>query len=327
MSLITPTFGDQNKKPELSPQGDTGNAPVHIVAPHEPTTANPFVELGGALPQPMYGIGPTFQMPVVPAAEPAPLKVALIGTAPSSRLLAPFNDPSWKIWACSPGNMNNLPRADVWFEIHANLLWPECKHYGEPYLKWLSELKIPLYMQDQSQVKNALIFPRDELIKEFGPYFFTSSFAWMLGFAMMQGAKEINLYGIDMASHDEYMVQRQGTQALFVEAAKRGIKCWAPPESDIMQPPGLYGYSDVTQFGRKTLARRAELQSRINVCNQELAQAQNVVASKTADLRYLQGALEDTVYYTEIHLGTQDNGGTWYLDQLLAKARNPEKQG
>jgi hypothetical protein len=52
-----------------------------------------------------------------------------------------------------------------------------------------------------------------------------------------------------------------------------------------------------------------------------------VVASKTADLRYLQGALEDTVYYTEIHLGTQDNGGTWYLDQLLAKARNPEKQG
>src|SRR5882672_892663 len=67
----------------------------------------------------------------VPQEAKQPLKVALIGTAPSSRMLSPFNDPSWKIWACSPGNMGIMPRVDAWFEIHGNLHWPECKSYGE----------------------------------------------------------------------------------------------------------------------------------------------------------------------------------------------------
>src|SRR5262245_15109338 len=185
MSLLTPTFAD-NQRLEISPQGDTG--------------AN---LTGFQFPQ-------NIPVNVAPTAEPAPLKVALIGTAPSSRLLAPFSDPSWKIWACSPGNMNTIPRWDAWFEVHGNLLWPECKAYGEPYLAWLKQLKTPLYMQDQSLVPNALTFPKGELLKEFGPYFFTSSFTWMMAFAIMQGAKEVALYGIDMASHDEYIIQRPG---------------------------------------------------------------------------------------------------------------------
>jgi len=37
----------------------------------------------------------------------------------------------------------------------------------------------------------------------------------------------------------------------------------APYESDIMQPPGLYGFSEVTQYGRKLLARKAELDQRV----------------------------------------------------------------
>src|SRR3954468_23311721 len=45
----------------------------------------------------------------------APKKVAILGTAPSSRMLAPFNDPEWQIWSCSPGNMGCIPRFDRWF--------------------------------------------------------------------------------------------------------------------------------------------------------------------------------------------------------------------
>lgn len=325
MSLITPTFGDKNK-PEISPQGDTGAAPIRVEAPHEPLSASPWAGLGNhsmTVGQPLSLVPPT----VVPAAQTAPLKIALIGTAPSSRMLAPFNDPTWTIWGCSPGNMNVLPRVDAWFEIHGNLHWPEYKHYGEPYIAWLKELKVPVYMQNQFYVPNALTFPREELIKEFGPYFFTSSFAWMMAFAMFKGAKEIALYGIDMASHDEYIVQRQGAYHFFTEGAKRGVKIWAPYESDIMQAPGLYGYSDVTPFGRKSLARRAELLQRINAAKQDIAQHDAVRAQKAADLRYLEGAYEDTTYYVEIHLGVQDNNSAGYLDQLLEQSRNPERQG
>lgn len=249
-------------------------------------------------------IGPLTFNPVkitptlTPIEQPAPLKVALVGTAPSSRLLAPFNDTSWKIWGCSPGNMNALPRVDAWFEIHSNLLWPEHEAYGKPYLEWLRGLKIPVYMQDQSQVPNAMIFPWRELVAEFGDDFFTSSFAWMLAFAMREGAKEIALYGIDMASRDEYILQRPGFFYFRHEAQRRGIKISAPNESDIMQSPPLYAISDSTPFGRKILARETELKGRIA---QMTAQRDQL----TQQITYLQGAMEDVDYFKSIWTGAQ----------------------
>lgn len=237
------------------------------------------------------------------ATEPAPLKIALIGTAPSSRMLAPYNDPSWTIWACSPGNMGICPRVDAWFEIHGNLLWPENKHYGEPYINWLKQQTFPIYMQNQELVPNAIPLPKKELVKEFGPYFFTSSFAWMMAMAMLKGAKEIALYGIDMASRDEYILQRPGAYFFFEEGKRRGVKMTAPYESDIMQPPGLYGFSEVTQYGRKTLARKVELEQRVR----ELRAQRDGAAQQ---ITYLEGALEDLDYFNAIFGGVQDNSLT-----------------
>lgn len=232
-----------------------------------------------------------------------PLKVALIGTAPSSRMLAPYNDPSWTIWACSPGNMGALPRVDAWFEIHGNMLWPENKHYGEPYLKWLSEQQFPVYMQNQSFVARATPLPMRELVEEFGPYFFTSSFAWMMAMAMKKGATEIALYGIDMASREEYIIQRPGAYYFFMEGKRRGIKMSAPYESDIMQPPTLYGFSEVTQFGRKLLARKGELRSRVDSMKQQRD-------GLSQQITYLEGALEDVDYFESIFGGVQNNSLT-----------------
>ena len=287
MGALTPTFADQFK-------GNGSAAPV---------------------PSPMLNIpisGPVVSVSVnetitEPPKEPEPLKVALIGTAPSSRMLAPFNDLSWKIWVCSPGNMNVVPRVDVWFEIHGNLLWPECKAYGEPYIEWLKKQPFPIYTQDQSLVPNALSFPVDEIVKEFGRDFFTSSFAWMLAFAMHSGAKEIALFGIDMASREEYILQRPGFFFFRHIAHMRGIKVWAPNESDIMQSPGLYGYSEMKPFGRKILARKQELKDRIaQMEQQQLPQLEQQVVQTKHNISYLKGALEDLDYMESIWIGQGD---------------------
>jgi hypothetical protein len=254
-----------------------------------------------------------------PVTEVKPLKVALIGTAPSSRMMAPFNDPTWTIWACSPGNQGALPKVDAWFEIHGtNLLWPQNEHYGKPYIEWLKQQKFPVYMQDQSLVPNALIYPMRDMVKEFGPYFFTSSFAWMMALAMKQGATEIALYGIDMASREEYIIQRPGAYYFMIECARRGCKVSAPYESDIMQPPGLYGYSDVGPFGRKILARTTEIKERVNSMRQQRD-------SLIHNLTYLEGALEDLDYVTSIHAGVQDNSDISYLDRLREEAKDGGK--
>ena len=278
MPKLTPTFNDKAKE-------------MHILPEHEP--------LGESIWQVPDVPGEKIVNPATMGSEPH-LKVALIGTAPSSRMLAPFNDPSWQIWGCSPGNMGQLPRVDMWFEIHGNLLWPENKHYGEPYLNWLNQQTFPIYMQNNSWVPRAMALPVKELVDEFGPYFFTSSFAWMMALAMLKGAKEIGLFGIDMASRDEYILQRPGAYYFFMEAQRRGVKMTAPYESDIMQPPGLYGFSEVTQFGRKVLARKVELDQRV-------AQLKQQRDSAAQQMTYLEGALEDIDYFASIFIGAQDN--------------------
>lgn len=287
MGKLTPTFKDQQ----------SANGGLHIIPPHEP------------LP------GEAFQIPPqsasesakaeAPAAEVVPLKIALIGTAPSSRMLAPYNDPSWQIWACSPGNQGQLPRVDVWFELHGNLLWPENASYGAPYIEWLKTLTIPVYMQDQRYVPNAIAFPMQEMVKEFGKDFFTSSFAWMMALAISKGANEIALYGIDMASREEYFRQRPGFYYFKYRAEQLGIKVWAPNESDILQSAGLYGYSEVTPFGRKILARQKELKDRVAAAQQQISQLQHTVT-------YLQGAEEDVSYFEQIWtgLGSDAVGGS-----------------
>lgn len=286
MTILTPNFTQQQG--QTKPNGARRSREVpKIVAAHEPVAGTTAEAVPVNLP---------FQPGALPQALPQPKKIALIGTAPSSRMLAPFGDPSWTIWACSPGNQNILPRADAWFELHGNLHWPECQSYGLPYIEWLKRLTIPVYMQDKNYVPHAIVFPKEEMVKEFGRDFFTSSFAWMMAFAITQGAKEIALYGIDMASRDEYILQRPGFYFFRHMAEQRGIKVSAPNESDIMQPPGLYGYSDVTPMGRKILAREKELKDR-------LAGLKNEHARLTQNITYLEGAVEDIDYFKSIWLG------------------------
>lgn len=287
MTLITPTFQQGNGLGE------------HIG------------QLKGVFGEPFRLTPGTEVMPVPqPAPELQPLKVALVGTAPSSRLLAPFDDPTWKIWGCSPGNMNALKRFDAWFEIHSNLLWPEHEAYGKPYIEWLKTLKVPVYMQAEwpmqdgqltstkEIVPNAIPIPWRELVADFGEDFFTSSFAWMMAFAMHQGAKEIALFGIDMASRDEYILQRPGFYFFRHIARQRGVKVSAPHESDIMQSPPLYALSDSTPLGRKILSREQEIKGRIAAMTAERDKlASNIV--------YLQGALEDLDYFKSIWTGAQ----------------------
>lgn len=271
------------------------NGKVRIAAAHEPLPAEQWT-----LP-PVQLVFPKEQtVNIAPVAEPQPLKIALVGTAPSSRLLAPYNDKSWTIWCCSPGNMTGIPRVDAWFEIHSNLLWPEYRHYGEPYIDWLKKQTFPIYMQDNKLVPNALSLPMRDLVKRFGPYYFTSSFSWMMAMAIHVGCKEMALYGIDMASRDEYILQRPGAYYFFIRAKELGIKVTAPFESDILQPPPLYGYSEATPFGRKMHARKLELQNRLAPMRQQRD-------SLIQQIHYLEGALEDMDYILAIQGGVQNN--------------------
>lgn len=195
-----------------------------------------------------------------------PTGIAILGSHPITVDQAPFGDPSWAIYACSPHNVEHrtLPRVTSWFEVHDVV---EDATRSFQYLLALSKMPI-VWMRDQRALSSGLFvgaraYPERELrgtfviqkvkfenaagqtekrIVEipnndglFNPWMFTSSIAYMLAKAIIDceqhGIKRIGLWGIMQQSDSEYTYQRPGIQYFLGEAMRRGIKVVAPRES------------------------------------------------------------------------------------------------
>lgn len=219
-------------------------------------------------------------------------KIALIGSAPSSIALAPYNDPSWQIWACSPGAVPHLRRVDAFFELHR---WePGKPWFQNDYIGFMASLPCPVYMIEPVPViPKSEAYPKDAMLAKWGPYFFSSSLSWMFALAIEQGATEIGLWGVDMSAKEEYIAQRSACH-FWIDTAKRlGIKVTLPPESDLARPFPLYGFCEVDPMHIKLLARKAELDARVADCARREQEAQH-------ERLFLLGALDDVNYMLNI---------------------------
>lgn len=232
-------------------------------------------------------------------------RLAIVGTCPSSKMLAPYGDQGVDIWACSPDNAGGvLPRITRFFEVHGDLGLPGEQPWEHSYIGWLNraaaEGQFELVVQDLHLFPHGTVLPHEALIRQFGRLFFSSTPAWMMAMALAEGYKEIGLFGLDMSSRHEYVLQRPGMQH-FIELAEQrfGVSVYAPLESDLLQPPPLYGFNLSTPFGRKMEVRRQELMARIADLDKTIGQA-------THDRTYLQGALDDIDYQLQIWTGSRD---------------------
>ena len=185
------------------------------------------------------------------AVKPAPADsqqglagIAILGSHPATVGRAPFNDEGWRIYVCSPHNVEQrrLPRVTAWFEVHDPLEDPT-RAFG--YLKAVSEMPF-VWMRDKRALasghfKGARPYPDAEMKEKFCPFQFTSSIAYMLAKAICdceeQAIPEIGLFGIMQASDGEYVYQRPGIQYFIWEATKRSIKVKAPRESCLFDMP------------------------------------------------------------------------------------------
>lgn len=249
------------------------------------------------------------------------MKIALIGSAPSSVALAPYFDKSyaefaqgkqptyppapfideaWEIWGCSPGAFGVVKRATRWFEVHR---WEPGQPWFSPeYCQFLREFSGQVYTgQPIAEIKNHVVYPVDLVEETFSPYFLTSSLSLMMALAILEieGARKnpdhdpeedvIGFWGVDMAATEEYGYQRAGCQFFVVEALRRGIGVYVPPESDLLRPMPVYGICEWDHQYIKMTARAREFNQRKQNFEQQIAEA-------TANLRFLQGASDDLNY-------------------------------
>ncbi len=175
------------------------------------------------------------------------MKIAILGSHPATKRQAPFENPDWKIWACSPHNFEHgiLPRVDEWFEVHQPALCKKTR--TKPYQDYVRGMigKIPVWVRDKNEHPDALDYPEKELKARFGPFNFTSSIAYIMAKAIADivdartdedSDDEIGLWGIMQASENEYTYQKPGLQNFFQIAHDAGITSTVPEISRLFAP-------------------------------------------------------------------------------------------
>lgn len=273
-------------------------------------------------------------------------KIAICGFASSSRHLMPFDDPSWIV-----GGMNQLyrhiPRADYWFDIHAN--WREGNVEGTDHPRALTEIGFPVFMVERaSDVPNSVRYPMAHMLQKFGVDYFTSTVSYMIAWAIDQideavetrarqipavettnghqpvsladaaalvrslyAEYTIGIFGIDLIVGDEYDFQKACAEFWIAQADARGIQIVIPPQSALIKQRWRYGYQSEPDGGLLTLkdyqARQADLQ-------RKMAKLQETHARTVAELQTLDGALQEVQHHLAV-MDLRSKGGQIPLAQ------------
>ncbi len=171
-------------------------------------------------------------------------KVAIIGATPSYKE-APFNDPSWEVWSCNSlwrccSDSEGLFRGDRWFEMH-----PMDVQTAEE-LELIQRCPIPIYtLEDEtSHVPNSVRFPLERIRERIQHGYFTCTFAYQIALAIVEGFKEIGLYGVELGygTPRERLVEKPCVEFWMGLAWGRGIKISIPDSSTLAQHRYNYGY-------------------------------------------------------------------------------------
>lgn len=231
-----------------------------------------------------------------------PRKVAIVGTAPSSYPLAPFDDPDWEIWGTSR-LYHQIPRWDVWFELHGldrigkgwNCDEQSRKKQRDKHIEWLASQTQPVYLKrEDERVPAGIAYPLDDVLADLRDNFrsperyFTNHIAYMLGLAIYERVDEIGVWGVDMALTDEYAYQRPSCEYLIGLARGAGIPVYVPPEADLLKAIHLYGYEDESPFHHKLLARKRELETRRDQAKAQKRQAEGQHAAIKGRLQLME---------------------------------------
>lgn len=265
------------------------------------------------------------------------MKIAVLGSAPSSVLRAPFGDPSWEIWACSPGAYPHLSRVDEFWEVHR---WEpgvigkaatQKPWFSPEYVAWM-KLQKRVWVADPAalaEIPNGRMLPWGELVAIYGHYCWTSSIAYMLAMAIekIKAARAvrtvpeedvIGLWGVDMAANEEiYSGQRSACQWFIQVLVGLKIQFVVPPESDLLVPSPMYGVVETHHRHIKYTERLRELEGR-------LSQVRVQKASFEQNEMFLQGAIDDMRYHLTMWMHEGEDSLSFDFEKSGFTAPKPE---
>lgn len=171
--------------------------------------------------------------------------IAIIGSHPATRDQFDFDRTDSDVWVFNEALSNEWCQwATGVFQLHKPTIFRASTNRNDPkHYEWLkTQTDVTVYMQDKYEdVPMSERYPlEDALALTPGFSYFTSSVAYALALAILNGYKRIELYGVEMETGTEYAHQRPGVAFLAGVAIGRGIE-FIHYSSGFWQVP-LYGY-------------------------------------------------------------------------------------
>ena len=168
------------------------------------------------------------------------MKIVILGSSSTSLASAPWYEPGTEFWASASFYRDHpqmADRVDCWFELH-----PHIEQLSPGWLDWAIENQPRCFLRDRNeQLDNSHTYPIEIIAERFGSYF-TSSVAYMLAYAIEQGAEWIGLYGVDMATMGEHLYQKANCEHLLGVALGAGVEVMIPETSPLLHTEFMYGY-------------------------------------------------------------------------------------
>lgn len=166
-------------------------------------------------------------------------KIAIIGTASSTLDQAPWLDYSWTIYTLAR-HSQKMDRSDLAFEIH-DTAGVHGGYYSDAYVKTCHKMPLVCLSGMARRLKGKPFPVRAAMALRSGRWYLQGSATYMLAYAILQGAEEIGIWGVDMANDSEYSMQRPCLESWIGFAEGRGIKVTIPENSALMSVPWRYG--------------------------------------------------------------------------------------
>lgn len=194
-------------------------------------------------------------------------KLALVGTGPTTRELAPFDDPSYDIYTFNEAAQSPwCKRWDALLQLHPEEIYTGHNTKNANHWTWLQEehraadgtLK-PIYMQAvDPRVPNSVAYPLDEARALIPFKYLTATVCYALALAKMQGYEQIDVYGVEM-SRTEYEYQAACWRFWVGYMLGAGVKMNLHSSAQLFNGL-LYGYEGNFAFGTDYFkARVAEI--------------------------------------------------------------------
>lgn len=289
-------------------------------------------------------------------------RFAIIGTAHTWKL-TPWTDPGLYLASLNDAyRMKGFVRADAWYDMHPLSKFfsvPE-QEAGKPpvqiyahtipldqYVRpaghrdWLAVQTMPVWLHPDHATQypasatwpHAHAFPKAEIEAHFGRYF-TSTPAWMLAHAILQGAKEVQIYGIHLATEAEYIEQRPNFEFLIgcvLGAGKRrvvvkdGLRHYETADGHVVLPVDSPVLSAKFQYAFEPSPRRVLEPLRWDLHKATVKRERLILALRTAKWYWPWSVVDDpqpdgTMTTRRLHTSTVQTE-LWHYDAVLADAQ------